>query len=68
MGVVIGMCTKHPGGPTRITVTDIRYSYTWHVMWSCTLWYAGLYSTLRIARGCGDDGGVSIMLLLLYNV
>jgi hypothetical protein len=24
MGVVIGICVKYPGGPTRMTVTDIR--------------------------------------------
>jgi hypothetical protein len=23
MGVVIEICVKHPGGPTRITVTDV---------------------------------------------
>jgi hypothetical protein len=23
MGVVIEICAKHPGGPTRITVTDV---------------------------------------------
>jgi hypothetical protein len=23
MGVVIEICTKYPGGPTRITVTDM---------------------------------------------
>jgi hypothetical protein len=25
MGVVIEICAKYPGGPTRITVTDIIY-------------------------------------------
>jgi hypothetical protein len=24
MGVVMEMCVKHPGGPTRMEVTDIR--------------------------------------------
>jgi hypothetical protein len=26
MGVVIEICVKHPGGPTRMTVTDIYHS------------------------------------------
>ena len=26
MGVVIEICAKHPGGPTRITVADISYN------------------------------------------
>jgi hypothetical protein len=25
MGVVIEICAKHPGGPTRITVTDVAH-------------------------------------------
>ena len=33
MGVVIEICAKHPGGPTRITVADI------HRNPHCALWY-----------------------------
>jgi hypothetical protein len=31
MGVVIETCIKYPGGPTRITVADIRYGVRYAV-------------------------------------
>ena len=33
MGVVIGICTKYPGGPTRIKATDMERP--WREMGKC---------------------------------
>jgi hypothetical protein len=46
MGVVIEICVKHPGGPTRITVTEVlQYEdfYAGHV-----LVYVSIYQHIYI--------------------
>jgi hypothetical protein len=48
MGVVIEMCAKHLGGPTRITVTDLTSR---RLAYICPLAKA-IYSDLAAAISC----------------
>ena len=50
MGVVIEICIKHPGGPTRMTVTDIITQHWYYLMPARFTFYAKGDPIFRVLR------------------